>query len=50
MLDLRDKLEIQDLIREMEENKLNYEVMTTKSSNKGEITFLEIRIVGKNND
>lgn len=50
MLDLKNKLEIQDLIRELEENKLNYEVITTKASNKGEITYLEIRISGVNND
>ena len=50
MLYLKNKLEIQDLIRELEENKLNYEVITTKTSDKGEITFLELRIVGKYND
>ena len=30
MLDLKNKLEIQDLIRELEENKLKYEVITSK--------------------
>lgn len=50
MLDLRNKLELQDLIRELEENKLNYEVMITKTIDKGEMPFLEIRITGVNND
>ena len=50
MLDLKNKIEIQDLIREIEENKLNYEVITSKSSNKGEITYLEIRLAGKDNE
>lgn len=49
MLDLRNKLEIQDFIRELGENKLKYEVTITKTIDKAEITFLEIRIAGKNN-
>ena len=50
MLDLRNKLELQDLIRELEENKLNYELMIGKTIIKGKITYLEIRITGVNND
>lgn len=50
MLDIKNKLELQDLIRELEENKLNYEVMLGKTIIKGEITYLEIRITGVNID
>lgn len=47
MFDLRNKLEIQDLIRELEENKLHYEVIVDKTIRNGEIIFSSIRIEGK---
>ena len=50
MLDIRNKLEIQDLIRELEENKLNYNVLIHKVIKNGEITNLEITIEVKEND
>lgn len=50
MIRLKDKLEIQDLIRELEENKLKYEITMNKCSRNGEITYLEIRIAGDDND
>jgi len=50
MLDLKNKLEIQDLIRELEENKLKYGMTMNKCSRNGEITYLEIRIAGEDDD
>lgn len=50
MLDLRNKLEFQDLIKELEENKLKYGMTVNKCSRNGEITYLEIRIAGEDND
>lgn len=50
MFDLRNKLIIQDLIRELEDNKLSYQVIVDKTLKNGEVIFLSIRIEGKEND
>lgn len=50
MLDIREELELNELFRIVKENKLKYEVITSKSSNYGEITYLEIRFAGKDNE
>ena len=50
MLDLKNKLEIQDLIIELERNILNYDVLIHKIIKNGEIRNLEITIEVKDND
>lgn len=50
MLELKNKLEIQDLIRELEENKLKYSMLTNKCLRNGELSNLEITIEVKDND
>ena len=50
MFDLKNKLEIQDYIKELEENKRKYGITINKCSRNGEITYLEIRIAGEDDD
>lgn len=50
MLNLKNKLAIQDLLIELERNILDYEVKIHKTIENGEVTFLEIRMEGKLND
>lgn len=50
MFDLKNKLEIQDLIKELEENKIKYGITINKCSRNGKITYLEIRIAGEDDD
>lgn len=47
MLDIRNTLIIQDLIRELKDNNQNYEVKIVKVIKNGEVFNLEIRIEGK---
>lgn len=47
MLDIRNTLVIQDLIRELKDNNQNYEVKIVKVIKNGEVFNLEIRIEGK---
>ena len=47
MLDLKSRLEIQDLMKILGESKFKYEIEMNKSSVNGEINYLEIRIVSK---
>ncbi len=50
MFDIRNTLIIQDLIKELKDNNLNYESTINKVIRNGEVTYLEIRIAGKEND
>ena len=45
MIDLRDKLEIQDLIREIEENNHKYTINISKTLKEGKISFLDIEVL-----
>ena len=45
MLDLRNKLEIQDLIREIEDNNLKYKINISKTLKEGKISFLDIEVL-----
>lgn len=45
MIDLRDKLEIQDLIREIEENNITYRINISKTLKQGKISFLDIEVL-----
>ena len=45
MIDLRDKLEIQDLIREIEENNISYKINISKTLKQGKISFLDIEVL-----
>ena len=45
MLDIRNKLEIQDLIREIEENNLKYIINISKTLKQGKISFLDIEVI-----
>lgn len=45
MLDLRNKLEIQDLIREIEENNIAYKINISKTLKEGKISFLDIEVI-----
>ena len=47
MLDIKNTLVIQDLIRELKDNKRNYEVKIVKVIKNGDVFNLEIRIEGK---
>lgn len=47
MFNIRNRLIIQDLIEELDKNKLNYEVVIDKTIKDGEIIFSSIRIEGK---
>lgn len=47
MFDLRNRLIIQDLIEELEKNKVHYEIVVDKTLKNGEVIFLSIRIEGK---
>ena len=44
MLDLRDKLEMQDLIREMEKNIINYRITTSVTRDNGEIVYINLEV------
>ncbi len=50
MLDLRSRLEIQDLMRILGESKLKYGLTMNKCSRNGEITYLEIRIAKEDDE
>lgn len=50
MIDLKNKLKIQDLLIELERNTLNYDVIIHKVIRNGEISNLEITIEVKDND
>ena len=45
MLDIRNKLEIQDLIREIEENNIKYKINISKTLKEGKISFLDIEVI-----
>ena len=47
MLSLEDKLEIQDLIRKIEKNDINYDVLIKEEIEYKNIVYLEIKIEGK---
>ena len=44
MLDLKSKLELQDLIRELEENNIEYTINIDKVFKKGNLTTLDIEV------
>lgn len=50
MLDIKNKLEIQDIIKELEDSKFKYDMTTSKNIRKGEITYLEIRLVSDDDE
>lgn len=45
MLDIKNKLEIQDLIREIEDNNLKYKITISKTLKQGKISFLDIEVL-----
>lgn len=47
MFNIRNRLIIQDLIEELDKNKLHYEVIVDKRIKDGEVIFSTIRIEGK---